>query len=289
MRVLIATNGTLDCEHVLSFGAWISGRTGEPPTILSVVAPGADGLRPSLADLRARARQLFGGGANDVQAKVRVGRLAEEILREVCGGGYDLLVVGEGPAGHWSRHLLRTMAIAEVAELAPCPVAVVKGKVATPRRILLCDSGAQGPAAAFSGDASPPGSSVSQRFVTCLAGVLSGGEEITVLHVMSQISAGPGVRGKQLRADARDLIRAHTPEGELLRRDVHLLKRSGFRPRAAVRHGLVVDEILVEARGGDHDLVVIGAPLRSGWSRVLLDDLAHKIIDRLDRPVLVVH
>jgi nucleotide-binding universal stress UspA family protein len=51
--------------------------------------------------------------------------------------------------------------------------------------------------------------------------------------------------------------------------------------------GLVVEEILEEARCGDHDLVVIGAYRGVGWQRILLDDLAHRIIVELDRPVLV--
>ena len=49
----------------------------------------------------------------------------------------------------------------------------------------------------------------------------------------------------------------------------------------------MVDEILAEAKAGDYDLVVIGAHRDEGWQRFLLDDLARKIVVRLDRPVLV--
>jgi nucleotide-binding universal stress UspA family protein len=55
-----------------------------------------------------------------------------------------------------------------------------------------------------------------------------------------------------------------------------------------VRHGLVVKEILDEARSGDYDLVVIGAHEGRGWERFLLDDLAQEIVDHADRAVLVV-
>jgi nucleotide-binding universal stress UspA family protein len=55
-----------------------------------------------------------------------------------------------------------------------------------------------------------------------------------------------------------------------------------------VRHGLVVEEILAEAQCGDYDLVVIGAHRGEGWRRILLDDLAHEIINYVDRPILVV-
>jgi nucleotide-binding universal stress UspA family protein len=105
---------------------------------------------------------------------------------------------------------------------------------------------------------------------------------------MSQISAGPGVRGKQLRAEVEELMGERTPEGELLLRDLQALERPGVRSRPKVRHGLVVDEILAEVRDGDYDLVVIGAYRGAGWQRILLDDLAHQIVVQLERPVLVV-
>jgi len=111
---------------------------------------------------------------------------------------------------------------------------------------------------------------------------------VTVLHVMSQMSARPGVRGTQLRADAQELMQEHTPEGELLEADVQMLTLPGVRCSAAVRHGLVVDEIVAQARDGDHDLVMIGAHRAPGWQRFLLDDLTSHIVRQVDRPVLVV-
>jgi nucleotide-binding universal stress UspA family protein len=108
------------------------------------------------------------------------------------------------------------------------------------------------------------------------------------LHVMSQMGAGPGVEGGQLRANAEELIQAQAPEGELLERDIHMLGQLNVHTEPKVRHGLVVDEILTEAQSGDYDLVVIGAHRGEGWRRILLDDLAHQIIVQLDRPVLVV-
>ena len=160
-------------------------------------------------------------------------------------------------------------------EHSPCPVLIAKGTVSPIRHVLLCDSGAQSP-------------SLLDRFSTQLAEMVGGGVEITVLHVMSQMSAGPGVRGKQLRAEAEDLVREHTREGEMFAADVHILEELDLSPYAKVRHGLVVDEILEEARTGDYQLVVIGASRGEGWQRILLDDLAHRIISQVDRPILVV-
>jgi nucleotide-binding universal stress UspA family protein len=105
---------------------------------------------------------------------------------------------------------------------------------------------------------------------------------------MSQICAGPGVRDKQLLAEAEELMEEHAPEGELLEQDMKRLELPGVHARPKVRHGLVVDEILAEAQAGDYDLVVIGAHQGESWQRILLDDIAHKILMQMDRPVLVV-
>jgi len=126
------------------------------------------------------------------------------------------------------------------------------------------------------------------HFAAKLVDLLDGEEEVTVLHVMSQISAGPGVRGKSLRVGVEELMAERSPEGELLERDVEILKGSRIHPHPKVRHGLVVEEILDEARSGDYDLVIIGAHASEGWQRILLDDLARRIITQLDRSVLVV-
>jgi nucleotide-binding universal stress UspA family protein len=56
-----------------------------------------------------------------------------------------------------------------------------------------------------------------------------------------------------------------------------------------VRHGLVVDEILAEAREGEYDLVVIGAHQPGKGRALLLDNIAKKIIQDINRSLLVVN
>jgi nucleotide-binding universal stress UspA family protein len=129
---------------------------------------------------------------------------------------------------------------------------------------------------------------VLNRFLKLSVDLLDGTGEIVVLHVMSQMSAGPGVRGKQLRSGTEELINERAPEGELLQWDIEVLDNLGLHARAKVRHGLVVEEILDEVQSEDYDLVVIGAYRGEGWQRILLDDLAHRLVVELDRPVLVV-
>lgn len=273
MRILMATRGWPYAEAVLRLGTQIARRAGDPPTVVTVIRREAD--RPRADAILARVSELLKPMVPNVRTRVRVGHPAEEIIREAEEGKYDLVIVGERQKRDLATRFLLGSTALRVVEHAPCPVIIAKGKIGPIRRILLCDSGAQIP-------------SLLSRFTAQLAAMIEGEEEVTVLHVMSQMSAGPGVAGKHLRASAEELIQEHTPEGELLERNIQALEQPNIHPRPKVRHGLVVDEILEEARSGDYDLVIIGAHRGEGWRRILLDDLAHQIITQVDRPVLVV-
>ncbi len=272
MRILIAIHESASAEKMLRFSAQLLRGAGEPPVVLTVVKDEAE--RPRAEAYLAEACTLLGEGGIRPRVRVRKGAAVQQIIQETHEGSYDLLLVGMADSSPLSERLLGATA-ARVAEQAPCPVLVVKGQIGEIRRILMCDSGAESP--------SPLG-----RYTVQLAESIEGEEEVTVLHVMSQISAGPGVRGGQLRAAADELIIEETPEGRLLKRDLQALDQPGIHPSPKVRHGLVVDEILAEAKSGAYDLVVIGAHRSTGWQRFLLDDLAHKLLAQLDRPVLLV-
>ena len=275
MKILMATGGSPHSEAALGFGSCLvhAWRTEKAVTMLTVIKRESDYAKANL--ILTHARQLLAPVTQTIQTKVRVGHPAEEILREAEEGGYGLLIVGEREHHKlMTRFLLGSTAV-RVVEHAPCPVIIAKGQIGPIHRLLLCDSGADHP-------------SLLCRFAGQLAGLLRGDEKITILHVMSQIGAGPGVEGKQLRAEAERLIAERTPEGEFLERDVLILEQLGIHPKPKVRHGLVVDEILAEAKEGEQDLVVIGTNPGQGWRRILLDDLAHQIILKMDRPILVV-
>ncbi len=273
MRILMTTDGSSRAEAALRFGAQIATRTGEPPTILTVIEHTRDRPPPQADVILSGACNLL--GMQDVLTRVRIGRPADEILSEVEEGGYDLVILGKNRTHTWLALFFRGSTAVNVVKHAHIPVIVVRGHVGPIRRVMICDSG---------GGVTP----ILGRLTAQLPDLLKGDEEITILHVMSQISAGPGVSGQQLRADAEELIETHTLEGELLERDIQVIERPDAHLIPKVRHGLVVDEVLAEARSGDYDLVVIGAHRGKGWRSFLLDDLAHKIIAYVDRPVLIV-
>jgi nucleotide-binding universal stress UspA family protein len=269
MRILIATSGPPYSD--VQLGAEIARCTDRSPTVLTVI--GDEGERPQANAILAHACELLSPQVQEGQTRIRVGHPAEEIVREAEEGNYDLVIVADKQHHGWVTRFFLGSTAQRVVEYAPCPVIVAKGKIGPIRRILLCDSGAD--------------SSVLINHTAQLADLIGGEIEATVLHVMSQMSAGPGVVGKQLRASTEELLQQDSPEGELLSRDIRMLDGLNLLPRPKVRHGLVVDEVLAEAKGQDYDLIVIGAHRGEGWHRILLDDLARQIIEKAGRPVFV--
>jgi nucleotide-binding universal stress UspA family protein len=274
MRILVVANGPSNTEAALTLGRQFFRRAEQPPTVLTVVKRGSPLQTNPVGQIRTNyAKQLQ--PSPEAQIKVRIGCPHDQIVHETSAEAYDLLIVGDTSRRRPTTHLLRTSLALHLVDHALCPVLVAKGKVDAIRRILLCDSGAEGP-------------SLPSHFISRLATLLDAEEEVTVLHVMSQMSAGPGVLGRQLRASATDLLEQEAPEANILKRNLEVLQRPGLLPHPEVRHGLVVEEILSEARTGQYDLVVIGAHRNRPWQQLLLGNIAREIVARLELPVLVV-
>jgi nucleotide-binding universal stress UspA family protein len=274
MRILIAADESAQSVVVLDLGVHVlrASRFGETLTILTVVPSAAE--RPRGQRVLAYARDLLEEETSRIRTKIRIGNPVEEIVKETTEHKYDLLIIGMRPE-HGLMARLRGSTTMQIIEKVSCSVAIAKEKVRPLRHLLLCDSGAHTP-------------SLVSHFLKDLGSLLSEEVNITVLHVMSQMSAGPQISGEHLRADAETLMREHAPEGEWLSEDLKLLQDAHIHSRPKVRHGLVVEEILDEAHTGDYDMVVIGAHQYEGWTGFLLDNLARQIITQIDRPVLLV-
>jgi len=273
MKILVATGGAPHSEKAVQIAAVVAQATGAEVTIITVVKQ--ENRRPQGENILRHSLTLLPPPINRAPTRLRVGNVAEQIIREAEEGQYNLVVVGERQHHHLVTRFLLGSMTQRVVSHAPCPVLIAKGAVEPLQRFLLCDSGITNP-------------SLLSRLIRQLPQLLRQREEVTVLHVMSQIGAGPGIPDDQLRATAEELIRVHAPEGELLERDLAILQKYEIVCRPKVRHGLVVDEIVAEARTGEHDLVVIGAHQGEGWQNLLLDNLSQQIITVVDRPILVV-
>lgn len=272
MHLLVASGGSTHSHIALQQCLAIAEMVAVEATILTVIEHEED--QSEAEDLISAASAILSPVVHALRSKIRVGQPDTEIVAEAASDKYDLLILGEK-----SQHSLLTRLMGPTAQRVIAqserPVLLAKLNAHAPQRILICDGGAQTP-------------NLPERLGAQLPELLAVAEDVTVLHVMSQISAAPGVAGQDLRAGAKDLIKAETPEGDLLAQDLQALEQIEVAAKPKVRHGLVVDEILTEASDGSYDLVVIGAHAQEGWQRFLLENVATQIVLQVDRPVLII-
>lgn len=272
MRVLIATGGPGQTEIGIRQLMLLAESMPVKPTVLTVVKNADE--QSEAEQVLAHAAQLLGPVFEQVHYKTRIGQPWEEIVQEGDSGSYDLLMMGQ----RQSRPLLtriRGLVTQKVVAHASLPVLIAKREARPLQRVLICDSGAQAP-------------SLLQLFRARLPALLARASQVTVLHVMSQISAAPSIKGDDLWATAEELIEARSPEGAILGQDLAYLAALNLESQVKVRHGLVVDEIAAEARSDEYDLVVIGAHRGEALPRFLLNDLAHELVLDVERAILVV-
>lgn len=272
MNMLIAVDGSPHSQITLQLGAQFAALTGGPVTILMVARSNSE--KNTARSHLEKAAETMSGELKSVHTKIRTGSPVKEVIRELRDGGYGVAVLGSQPVADRIKRIFGPT-LDQIVSKSPCSVLIAKNELGSLKRILICDSGAEGPP-------------LIERFIGQFRVLIKPDTQVTLLHVMSQMSAGPGVRGWQLRADAEELIEAHTPEGDLLEHDVHEMEYFDIEPNIVVRHGWVVDEIIAESEQGKHGLIVIGAHREQGWQRLLLDDIAHQIIVQSDLPVLVI-
>lgn len=269
MRILIATRSIAHSDTAVRMGNIIYQIVGGTINLLTVINSEDNRARAETSLLQAQ--NIINIPESQIQSTIRVGHSVEEIAAEAAG--YDLVIIGE-PARNRFLNRRRAPIAEELVAHLTCPILITRGQPRPIRKLLFCESGHE--------------PSLADDLTAKMPSLITQADQVAVLHVMSQIAAGPGVAGWALRADAETLMEENTPEGQLLEEEVTQLEQLDVQPEAIVRHGLVVRELLKEARNGNYDLVIIGAHPGTGWEHLLLGDLAREIIGQIDRPLLVI-
>jgi nucleotide-binding universal stress UspA family protein len=269
MHILVATGGSPHSQTALHLTGTLAAATGASVTLLTVAA--SEAHRASAETISLHASAALREWVAEVETRLSVGPAAASILSEANARNYDLLVIGER-RGHKLIHRIVASTVERLTERAPCPVLVARS-AGLPGRILICESSRR--------------PLVVQRLVDKLSPIVDICRQATLLHVMSQIAAGPGVAGEDLRDDAEHHIQRGTPEGRLLREGLDVLAEAGVSAWPRLRHGRVVDEVVAESSNEAYDLIVIGAFRATGWDRMMLSDQARAILAGTHEPLLV--
>ena len=197
--------------------------------------------------------------------EIHYGPPVDVILRTAAARRVDLIVVPNGTAdAKLTRE--RRFVSEDLARRGVTPVLFASGERTGIERVLLCTgAGEPGKAdVAFGG-----------RFARSV------GAHATLLYVDD----------RQVPAWEQERIHVEPPWVlEHLREGVEALRARGVSADVEVRRGPVLDEILAEAEGRNHDVIVVGAhlPGSRGRSRAT-PDLASQLVRRTTRSVLVVH
>jgi sulfate transport system ATP-binding protein len=188
--------------------------------------------------------------ADGTEIRVRSGQPAEQVRNEQAESFYDLVVVG-GKGGQ----AVRSAPVRRLLRESSTPLLFGLPRESF-RRVLICTAVGE------------PGKA-DVRVGGWLAGRL--GAKVTLLHISRDPSEPPR------------FIRAHLDRG------VATLSSFDVDAEARVRMApSPLEGILMEAREGDYDLVVVGGHGPRARSIRARDDITLQILDTLNRPVLVV-
>jgi nucleotide-binding universal stress UspA family protein len=117
--------------------------------------------------------------------------------------------------------------------------------------------------------------------------VVAAGSELVLTHVLTDVPTyGEGTVSAEVARNVREAARTWAEEA--LAGWVDKARAEGLDARAALRNGVVHEEIVALAQGERSDLIVIGTHGRGGISRALLGSVADRVVRLAHCPVLTV-
>jgi nucleotide-binding universal stress UspA family protein len=115
------------------------------------------------------------------------------------------------------------------------------------------------------------------------------GATVTLLHVIAGSVPTMYTGLDQIDETVEELLQTDTFYARYLRKGVEIFQANQIESEVKIRRGIPLEEIIRETQVVNYDLVVIGSThVNQGLKELLLGNLAAKIIDRVELPVLVV-
>jgi len=272
MRILLYSDGSEVGSLGVTLGKRIAKAAARAVDILAT-ARTPERSEVSQQEIEATAADLREHGI-PVTVYRRPGFMGQQLLRQADANDYDLIVVGSRGRKGLKRLLAGSRACAILGGAATSVLVVKRRAPEVIGDILVCS-------------AAGPASAETVRFAARMAHAL--GASVTLLHVMSQVALEEGADEADLEAEADELMERHAREGVHLENMLQILRDEDVGAKAIVRHGLVVEEILAEARSGHFDMMIIGAHTTPDIAGLLSSDLSQRIMLAVKRPILIVH
>lgn len=244
-QLLIATNGYKETRHAIEYGAWLSQIMRMKVTLLGVtedLSPAAIDDHHPLEDIFEEAVSLFKDKGVEYSLEVQNGE-AEQVIPEKANRGDFITVVsplGRAPLKRW----LTGRSIRPLMEKIKGPILYVPQIRLPVKKMLVSIGGLEYTEAAES--------LAFQMATVCHA-------DVAILHVVPPSDLNyPSAREARHHLD--DLAETDTLAGRSLRKALELAGETGITAKAVVREGNIVEQILVEIKSGDYDIVCMGSP-----------------------------
>jgi nucleotide-binding universal stress UspA family protein len=270
MKILVCSDGSERSKRAISFAGVIAIATKAETTILGIA-------QDHQQETKLREVLLEEGGklkANGVRVEIAMksGDPVTEIVQLTRDRVYDLVAIGAERRGAQEFFLPSAKAYSITEAISP-PVLIVPCERPQLKRILICSGGG-------------PYIENAVKFAAGIAKELSA--QVALLNV---IPAPPAMHGTLYRhqRDVEALLKSDSALARNLLNEKKLIEDAGVPVTIRIGHGIVIDQILNEVTKGDHDLVVAGSwALRNRWRSYMIGNITREIVNRTDRPVLVI-
>ncbi len=270
MKLLFCTDGSLQAENAVRFGALIAAACGAETSVLGIAERA--GQQDAMLQALRRAQEVLKEHGLNAELITKTGRPVREIVNRTKETKYDLVIIGATHQNACGPRSMSARAYRIIESVEP-PVLVVIGAPKDLRRILLCTGGQLKADAAVQFTA---------EIAHCLPAI------VTLFHV----AAGPPAIYADLierQENADRLLVGNSALGRALAHHKALLEKSGLTCELQLRYGVVISELLKELEQTAYNLVVSGsAPARGPLRQYVMDNLTREIVNRAELPVLVV-
>jgi nucleotide-binding universal stress UspA family protein len=270
MKILVCSDGSERSRRAVSFAAIIATSTKAETTVFGIAQNQQEAGR--LKAILSQESQVLATGGMRLEIATKSGDPVTEIVQWTRDRAYDLVAIGAERRGAQEFFLPSAKAYSITEAISP-PALVVPCERNQIKRILICSGGG-------------PYIDNAVRFTARIAKDLSA--EITLLSVLPQAPAMHGTLYRRQK-DVEALLNSNSALACNLRNERKIIEDAGVRATIRIGHGIVLDQILNEVAKGDHDLVVAGSwPVRDRWRSYAIGNITRDIINRTDRPVLVI-
>jgi nucleotide-binding universal stress UspA family protein len=270
MKILFCSDGSIQAEGAVRFGALIATACQAETSILGIVEK--DGQEDAVLRALRRAQEILKEHHLNAELITKAGRPVREIIKRTQETKYDLVIIGAAHKGTRGPLWMSARAYKIIESVEP-PVLVVIGERTALRRILLCTGGTEQADATvnFAGE-------IAHRV----------NASVDLLHVLAEPPA-MYVNLIKSEEDANQILESSSKLGRSLRHQKELLEKIGVPCEVHLQHGLVLDELLRELQRTEYDLVVSGSsPAHDRLRTYIMGNVTREIVNRAELPVLVV-